>query len=171
MDADMINGEQRSRNADADGHDRRRRFYIRLFVVIILLSLPVTMLLLYLLTFVGFWPQNVDITGLLAISVGILGVLIFFMFLYKYQIAVGHGVRERWMLLAAHAVVVLVLFFGCIWLAFDSPWSQSELWGEYSMYDVAKTWIISVLVVGSISLLGSLFDIMRNCVASDRPPR
>ncbi len=147
--------------ADAATLDRRRRFWSRVFIVVISLVLPVTVLALWLLTYVRIWRPELDVTGLMAISIGILGILVFFIFLYKYQIVSKLDHRQRWIALGVHAGIVLALFLGCIWLAFDSPWSDRMVWGDYDMQDVAKSWIISVLVIGTISLLGSLFDLIR----------
>ncbi len=141
--------------------EKRRRFYSRLFIWVMSSVLPLTALTLWLLTYLRFWRDNVDAMGLLAISVGILGILVFFMFVYKYQVIMKCDHRGRWLALLVHALIVVALFLGCIWLAFDSPWSAMKLWGDFDMLSVAKTWIISVLVVGTISLLGSLFDHVR----------
>ncbi|HOJ05372.1 MAG TPA: hypothetical protein PK916_15340 [Bacteroidota bacterium] len=141
--------------------ERRRRFWSRFFAVVFIATLPLTVLALWSLTFVHIWREEVDVPALMAISVGILGVLVFFIFLYKYQMIAELTDRERWWVLGLHALVTLMLFLGCIWLAFDSPWSTAMVWGNYDMQSVAKSWIIAVLVVGTISWLGSFFDLIR----------
>jgi hypothetical protein len=131
--------------ADDEILEKRRRFYSHLFIWVMASVLPLTGLTLWLLTYLRFWRDNVDAMGLLAISVGILGILVFFMFVYKYQVIMKCDHRGRWLALLVHALIVLALFLGCIWLAFDSPWSAMKLWGDFDMLSVAKTWIISVL--------------------------
>lgn len=140
---------------------RRIRIVKYLFLFAISSSLPLTILVLWLLAYVQMWPRDVDISGLLAISIGILGILIFFMFLYKYQMTAVAAMRRRWMMLGVHAVVILVFFLFTIWLGYDSPWKSELIWGSYDMLSAAKPWIISVLVIGSITFLGSLFDLLR----------
>ena len=153
---------ENSGKPDESGSGRRRTRIIKnLFMFAICCSLPLTILVLWLLAYVQMWPHDVDISGLLAISIGILGILIFFMFLYKYQMIIAQSIRRRWLLLAMHALVTLVLFLFTIWLGYDSPWADELIWGSYDMLASAKPWIISVLVIGSITLLGSLFDLMR----------
>jgi hypothetical protein len=63
--------------------------------------------------------------------------------------------------LILHALVVTLLFILLIWLAFDSPWLHDKMWGVYDLQEAGKPWIIAVLVIGSITLLGSLFDFLR----------
>ncbi|MFZ1730617.1 MAG: hypothetical protein WBQ23_14505 [Bacteroidota bacterium] len=145
----------------ADPGDRRSRIVKYLFLFAISSSLPLTILVLWLLAYVQMWPRDVDVSGLLAISIGILGILIFFMFLYKYQMNVIVSARRRWIMLGGHAAVTLALFFFTIWLGYDSPWKDELIWGGYDMLASTKPWIISVLVIGSITLLGSLFDLIR----------
>jgi len=140
---------------------RRRRFWSRVFLVAMLGTPPITMLALQLLTYIEAWRPELDVSGLIAMSVGILGILIVFIFLYKYQMITDFRGRGRWFALLTHALVVLALFFLCIWLAFDSPWSGVAIWGSYDLQTVVKPWIIAVLVIGTITLLGSLFDIIR----------
>lgn len=161
MDTEQPRDAMGQVTGNGDVSDRRRRFYARLFVIVMVSVLPFTALVLWLLTFLDFWKVNVDAMGLLAISVGILGILVFFMFLYKYQIIMHGDHHARVLALALHGLITLMLFLGCIWLAFDSPWSLTKLWGDYDMLSVGKPWIISILVVGSISLLGSLLDLVR----------
>ncbi len=146
----------------AGGREERRRLLVKpLFMTAIGASLPLTALLLWLLSALQMWPQAVDIMGLLAISVGILGIFVFFMFLYKYQMTAIASTRRRGILLIVHAAVTLTLFLFTIWLGYDSPWSRQLIWGNYDMLSAAKTWIISVLVIGSITLLGSMIDLIR----------
>jgi hypothetical protein len=141
--------------------ERRRRFVKPLILTAIAVALPATALLLWLLSAVQMWPQAADIMGLLAVSVGILGILLFFMFLYKYQMTAVAPDRRRWILLLVHAAVTLTLFLFMIWLGYDSPWSRRMIWGNYDLLSAAKPWIISVLVIGSITMLGSMIDLIR----------
>jgi heme/copper-type cytochrome/quinol oxidase subunit 4 len=161
METEQLPDTQTTTTENGESWDRRRRFYSRLFVGVMIAVLPITVLALWLLTWLVFWKVNVDAMGLLATSVGILGILVFFMFLYKYQIIMNCDHRGRVIALVVHGLITLALFLGCIWLAYDSPWTSVKLWGDYDMLSTAKPWIISVLVVGTISLLGSLFDLVR----------
>ncbi|MFA6233985.1 MAG: hypothetical protein WC824_07325 [Bacteroidota bacterium] len=164
--ADAQNGKtapevQSGAAAENSSDSRRHRIVKALFLCAISFSLPLTILLLWLLAYLHMWPRDVDITGLLAISIGILGILIFFIFLYKYQILAIRAFRRRWIMLGMHAIVVIAFFLFTIWLGFDSPWKSTLIWGSYDMLSAAKPWIISVLVFGSITFLGSLFDLIR----------
>ncbi len=148
-------------NTTRPSGERRQRLVKILFLFAIAVSLPLTALLLWMLAFIQMWPRDIDIMGLLAISVGILGILIFFIFLYKYQMTAVSSARKRWILLSVHAAVTVVLFLAAIWLGYDSPWGHELIWGNYDMLSAAKPWIISVLVIGSITLLASFFDLIR----------
>lgn len=140
---------------------RREELLCRIFLFAITAVLPLTALLLWGLAYIQMWPREIDIMGLLAISVGILGVFFFFMFLYKYELRGPRTQRHRIGLLVMHAVITLLLFLFAIWLGYDSPWRAEKIWGNYDMQTAAKPWIISVLVIGSITLLGSLIDLLR----------
>ena len=161
MEATKDNGLDAATAPSPEILERRRKFWARVFIVVIAAVFPLTGLALWALTYIRIWRPELDVTGLMAISIGILGILVFFMFLHKYQVVSKLDHRQRWIALGLHAATVLGLFLGCIWLAFDSPWSGAMVWGEYEMQDVAKSWIISVLVVGTITMLGSLFDLIR----------
>ncbi|MDX9758646.1 MAG: hypothetical protein RBU27_05755 [Bacteroidota bacterium] len=140
---------------------RHNRMLRRILLWATALTLPATIAVLWLLSGLQFWPQAEDLMGLLAISVGILGVFFFFMLLYRAQSGADCTRRHRWLLLVLHAGLVLVLLLGTIWLGYDSPWRSGPLWGSYDLLAAAKPWIISVLVIGSITLLGGVMDIMR----------
>ncbi|MBE0646091.1 MAG: hypothetical protein IH600_18560 [Bacteroidetes bacterium] len=142
--------------------ERRGRIIKFLFLFTITCSLPLTALLLWGLAYIQMWPRDIDIMGLLAISVGILGILIFYIFLYKYQMNLVEDTRRRWIMLALHGAITLVLFLLTIWLGYDSPWGHELIWGSYDMLSAAKPWIISVLVIGSITLLSILFEMIRS---------
>ncbi len=143
------------------GGERRQHLVKVLFLIAISASLPLTAIVLWTLAYIQMWPRDIDIMGLLAISVGILGILVFFIFLYKYQMTVIPSTRRRWIMLGVHAAVTIVLFLATIWLGYDSPWGHEFIWGSYDMLSAAKPWIISVLVIGSITLLANLFDLIR----------
>ena len=145
----------------SDSQRRHRQLMRRILLWAIVLTLPATAALLWLLSGLQFWPQAMDLMGLLAISVGILGIFFFFMLLYRAQSGADCSHRRRWALLALHAAVVLHLLLFTVWLGYDSPWRSIPLWGSYDMLSAAKPWIISVLVIGSITMLGSVMDIMR----------
>jgi len=147
--------------------ERRNRFYSRAFLLAISLTLPLTVAALALLSALHLWPHDQDIRGLVAISVGIIGLLIFFIFLYKFQMLTTLTRRGRWLTMTLHALVVLLLLIIIIWLGFDSPWRDADYWGSYTLYDASKPWIIAVIVIGSISLLGSIFDFVRRRMAGE----
>ncbi|MBR9977748.1 MAG: hypothetical protein KFH87_06625 [Bacteroidetes bacterium] len=141
---------------------RREELLCRIFLIAITAVLPLTAMLLWGLAYVQMWPRAIDIMGLLAISVGILGVFFFFMFLYKYELRAAPTQRRRIGLLVLHTIITLLLFLFTIWLGYDSPWRAEMIWGNYDMHTASKPWIISVLVIGSITLLGSLIDLLRS---------
>lgn len=141
--------------------DRRNRFYSRAFLLAISLTLPMTVAALCILGALRLWPHDQDIRGLVAISVGIIGILIFFIFLYKFQMLSTLTRRRRWLAMTLHALVVLLLLIILIWLGFDSLWHDVAYWGSYTLHEASKPWIIAVLVIGSLSLLGSVFDYVR----------
>jgi uncharacterized membrane protein len=105
--------------------------------------------------------------GLIAVSVGILGILVFFIFLYKYQMLATQSRRARIVALIVHSAIILVLFLGLIWAGYDSPWSERAFWGDYNLHEATKSWVIAVIVLGSITLLGSLFDFVRKRLAGE----
>ena len=162
MDERTLSPDERTRL-----QERRNRFYSRAFLLAISLTLPLTVAALFLLSALRLWPHDQDIRGLVAISVGIIGILIFFIFLYKFQVLTLLTHRGRWLAMTLHALVVLLLLIIVIWLGFDSPWHGVAYWGSYTLYDASKPWIIAVIVIGSISLLGSIFDFLRRRMAGD----
>ncbi|PLX24110.1 MAG: hypothetical protein C0600_13580 [Ignavibacteria bacterium] len=152
----MVNESVEARN-----RERADRFYSRVFLFAISFTLPLTIIALWVLAVVAVWPEDRDIQGLLAISVGIVGLLVFFIFLYKFQMNAAFTRNGRRVAMLLHALVVILLFLTMVWLAFDSPWKHVEIWGHYDLQEGCKPWIIAVLVIGSITLLGSLFDYIR----------
>ena len=150
MDAPALQEERRV---------RRVRMFRRIFLVMIASSLPATALNLYLLSHAHFIGGDPDVHGLIAVSCGILGVLVFFIFLYKFQTSSQMSVRRRVIFLGGHALAIALLFWLLIWLGFDSPWRDARCWGSYEFNTAARSWIISVLVIGSITMLGSFFDL------------
>ena len=146
---------------------RRARFWSRVFMVTIVCTLPVTAVALWLLTYLPLWPNDLDVHGLIAVSIGILGILVFFIFLYKYQMLSTMTRRGRILSLVVHGVFVLLFFLVLVWIGYDAPWREVQVWGDYSVHDTIKSWVIAVLVIGSISLLGSLFDFVRRRLAGE----
>ena len=134
--------------------------YSALFLWLIILALPVTALALWLFRLADLWNTDGDIMGLLAVSIGILGILIFFIFLHKYELNALPSRRARWFALGIHGGIIAVLFLFLIWYGFYSPWKDIELWGTYTLEEASKPWVISVLVIGVITILGNLFDLL-----------
>lgn len=145
----------------ADTVRRHRLLLRRLLVTALVATLPATAIALWILTGVEMWPVDIDINGLLATAVGIMGVFVFFLLLYRLQTGAECSVRGRLALLGLHGAITLLLFLFTIWLGYDSPWSSHLLWGSYDMLSAAKSWIISVLVIGSITMLGVIMDLVR----------
>jgi|GEM_PF-1427523 hypothetical protein len=164
MDERTVSADERQRL-----QERRNRFYSRAFLLAISLTLPLTVAALCVLSALRLWPEDQDIRGLVAISVGIVGILVFFIFLYKFQMLTSLTRRGRWLAMTLHALVVLLLLIIVIWLGFDSPWQDVAYWGSYTLHDASKPWIIAVIVIGSLSLLGSIFDFMRRHLAGEYP--
>jgi len=150
---------------------RRTRFWSRIFLLAMGLTLPVTAITLWLLTLLPLWPQDLDVHGLIAISVGIVGILVFFIFLYKYQMLTMLRRRGRIIAMVIHGMVVLLLFIILIWAGYDSPWHSTAIWGDFNLHETIKPWVIAVLVFGSITLLGSLFDFVRKRLAGELSDR
>ena len=155
----MIDGHSRG-NAAAGRSNSGVHVSGRRFVLATAGMLPLTVLLLWILTFVEIWDRDWDILGLIAVSVGIIGILIFYTFLYKLEMHMHLTRRRRWAMLCMHGAFTTALFFGLIWLGIDSPWAQQLIWGTYDLQSACKPWIISVLVIGSLSGLGVLFDML-----------
>ncbi|MBR9974689.1 MAG: hypothetical protein KFF77_03840 [Bacteroidetes bacterium] len=156
-----IAGNQRQQVPGADPRPRHGVLIRRLLVTSLVVTLPATAFLLWILTGIEMWPENIDINGLLATAVGILGVFVFFLLLYRLQTGAQCSIRGRLALLGLHAGITVVLFLFTIWLGYDSPWRSRLLWGSYDMLSAAKSWIISVLVIGSITLMGVIMDMVR----------
>ncbi len=150
---------------------KRARFWSRIFLLAMGLTLPVTAITLWLLTFLPLWPQDLDVHGLIAISVGIVGILVFFIFLYKYQMLTTLRRKGRIIAMILHGVVVLLFFTILIWIGYDSPWHSVAIWGDFNLHETIKPWVIAVLVFGSITLLGSLFDFVRRRLAGELSDR
>jgi hypothetical protein len=124
------------------------------------LILPVTVLVLRLMRFFNVYGLHPDVLGLSAISVGIVGILVFFMFLYKYQIHSGMTAHRRWVALLIHGMMIIVLFLLVILFGFIWEVGKIDMWGNYSLEIASRSWVIAVLVVGTITLLGSFFDLI-----------
>lgn len=148
---------------------RRARFWARVFLTTLAATLPLTAMALWLLSYLPFWPQDRDVHGLIAISIGIVGILVFFIFLYKYQMLSTLTRRGRITALILHGSIVLLLFLLLIWGGYDSPWKSIAFWGDYTLHETIKTWVIAVLVIGTLTLLGSLFDYVRKRLAGELP--
>jgi len=147
--------------AEKNGAATRRIFFCRLFLAAIIFTVPATALLLIAFRWLNRLNFHPDMIGLTAISIGIIGVLVFFIFLYKYQTSAPLTMQHRWILLAVHLLSVFLLFLLVMWLGFASPWSRNNIWGNYDLETASRTWVITVIVVGAISLLGGLFNTMR----------
>ncbi|MCB2203673.1 hypothetical protein KQI65_02910 [bacterium] len=146
---------------------RRTRFWARVFAITMIATLPVTAIALWLLTYLPLWPHDLDVHGLIAISVGIVGVLVFFIFLYKFQMLATLTRRRRIVALILHACVVLLLFLLLIWGGYDSPWRDHAFWGTFNLQEAVKPWVIAVLVIGTLTMLGSLFDYVRKRLSGE----
>lgn len=163
--------DKRSAPPDATELARRARFWSRVFLLTMGTTLPLTAFALWMLSYLPFWPQDQDVHGLIAVSVGIVGILVFFIFLYKYQMLSTLSRRGRIIALVVHGVIILVLFLLLIWGGYDSPWRATTLWGDYTLHETIKSWVIAVLVIGTLTLLGSLFDFVRKRLAGELPAR
>lgn len=134
----------------------------RMFLIVVTcLVLPVTGYTLWLLPSFARLIPHPEALGLTAVSIGIIGILVFFIFLYKFQVHSGYALRRRLIALLVHAATIIALFFIVIWLGFGAPWSRTALWGVYDLETASRSWIIAVIVVGTLTLLGSFFDAMR----------
>ncbi|MDH7514898.1 MAG: hypothetical protein QHI48_03340 [Bacteroidota bacterium] len=159
----------------ADGLEMgERRFQgmdhlLHFYVLVLVLTLPVTALCLWLLAVVDIFPNMPDIHGLIAVSIGILGLLIFYIFLYKYQITAPMDAKRRILFMIFHVFVSLFLFLFLIWAGFKAPWKMKPLWGNYELNTAVRSWIISIFVLGFITLLGSVFDSFRKSMMREKP--
>jgi hypothetical protein len=142
------------------------RLVVRIYVAIIGVSLPATAATLVLLHTANPVPNHPDMSGLTATSIGIIGIIIFYIFLYKLQMSVAWTPKDRFAWLVAHVVTIVGLFYLVIWFGFASPWSAVAVWGDYDLQTTARSWVISVIVAGTITLLGSLFDLIRRLTFS-----
>jgi len=143
------------------GRDPRHGKLLGYYPLVIIGILPMTAAALRLLSLIPPIAGFPDINGLIAVSVGILGLIIFYIFLYKYQITARLTRRTRYLLMGLHVAITALLFLGLIWLGFNSPWHAAHIWGNYEYNTAVRSWIIAVLVLGVITLLGSLFDCVR----------
>jgi uncharacterized membrane protein len=148
---------------------RRARFWARVFLFTLAATLPLTALALWVLSYLPLWPHDQDVHGLIAVSIGIVGILVFFIFLYKYQMLSTLNRRARIAALVLHGSIVLLLFLLLIWGGYDSPWKSMAFWGDFTLHETIKTWVIAVLVIGTLTLLGSLFDYVRKRLAGELP--
>lgn len=146
---------------------KRRIIVIRVYIAVIILSLPFTATVLVILHSVNPFGRHPDMSGLTATSIGIIGVIVFYIFLHKLQTSVAWTLRRRMVWLLAHLASIVTLFFVIVWLGFSSAWSKLPMWGDYELQTTSRSWVISVIVIGSITWLGSLFDLLRQHVFSD----
>ena len=146
----------------ATAPDSRRRFILRIYVAVLVASLPLTVILLIGLHISdSVMTLHEDMMGLAATSVGIIGVLLFYIFLYKLEILESWTTRQRVFGLGFHFLSIFFLFFIVIWLGIASKWSATCFWGSYDLQTTSRSWVITVIVVGTITLLGSFFDLLR----------
>ncbi len=150
--------------ADALATTPSRAYRIFLLAAIVLV-LPLTAYVLALVPTFESLLLHPDVPGLVAVSVGIVGILIFFIFVYKYQTSMVKTFRRRMAALLVHGALVLLLSAVVIRVGFGMPWSTEKVWGSYDCETAARSWIITVIVVGTLTALGSFFDAMRT------PPR
>jgi hypothetical protein len=147
------------------------RIIMLVFIVALSGSLPGSAALLVLLHAFDPFHGHPDMAGLTATSIGIIGIIIFYTFLYKFQTTSPWSRRARLAWLSGHLASIIVLFYFIVWLGFASPISGSVLWGDYDLQTTAKSWVISDIVVGTITLLGGLFDLLRRyAIAVRRKP-
>jgi hypothetical protein len=123
-------------------------------------TLPATAAALWFLSAVPIRPTQPDIDGVSAVSVGILGIVAFFRFLYKLQ-GTMDILRLRLAVLVLHAAMTAFLFLCLVNIGFDAPWTSMPVWGSYGPADACRSWIIAVLVAGSITLFTGVFDLVR----------
>lgn len=169
MQSSHNNHVRHASHAGAEELTRRARFWARVFLLTLAATMPLTAIALWLLSYLPLWPHDRDVHGLIAISIGIVGILVFFIFLYKYQMLSTLNRRGRIAALVLHGSVVLLLFLLLIWGGYDSPWKTMAFWGDYTLHETIKTWVIAVLVIGTLTLLGSLFDYVRKRLAGELP--
>lgn len=124
--------------------------------------LPGTVLLLLVVSLVqgeSFITQ--EVLGILAIAIGLSGILLFYVHFYKLLQALGARHPRRWFVLAEHAGSIALLYLVVQWLGSNSPWNSIPLWGNYDLSDACKVFVIGILVVGTISLIGSMIALNR----------
>ncbi len=134
-------------------------FQCRVFLFAVL---PGTALLLLVVSFVrGESLLTQEVLGLLAIAIGLAGILLFYIHFYKLLQALGNRHPRRWLVLTEHAVSIGLLYLIVEWLGTNSPWNAIPLWGSYDLGDACKVFVIGILVVGTISLIGSMIALNR----------
>jgi hypothetical protein len=128
--------------------------------LILVAVLPGTILVLWVLTFLELHEILFqELQGISAIVLGLSGIFLFYIFLYKFQKTCYLNSRHWHMLLLLHGVSVVLLYGIVQWLGHYSPWSTVQFWGTYNLRDACKVFIIGILVVGSISFLGIVWNI------------
>jgi hypothetical protein len=124
------------------------------------LCLFMTILCLWGIQWLNCLKLHPDVLGLSAISVGIIGIISFYIFLYRYQIDGNLTRHQRWIVLLVHALVILLLFCVVIVLGFVLEFGIPDRWGNYNLQTASRSWIISILVVGAITMLGSFLELI-----------
>ena len=146
---------------------KHRIILVRIYLAVIILCLPFTVTVLIVLYSADPFGSHPDMSGLTATSIGIIGIIVFYLFLYKLQTSVAWTIRRRIEWLLVHLASIVTMFYLIVWLGFSSAWSARPLWGDYELQTTSRSWIISVIVVGSITWLGNLFDLLRQHVFTE----
>jgi hypothetical protein len=140
---------------------RRSHVEIRILAILLVIAHPASGAILWALHVLDPFPGHPDMAGLTATSIGIVGIIVFYIFLYKLETSSNWTMRERIAWTIGHILSIILLFYMLIWIGFASPWRQLPLWGDYNLETMARSWVISVIVVGTITLLGGGFDLIR----------
>ncbi len=138
-----------------------RRLYTSISV------LPLTIALLWGLKEVNADEGFLDFVGIVATALGTIGTVFFFLMFFRLQVQTSPSHARRWTLLGIHLAVMILLLMGIRWLGFFSPWSTMVMWGNYDIQTASRTWIITVLSFGSLTLFASILDFHRQS-AEDR---
>jgi hypothetical protein len=132
----------------------------RVYVLGMIVTILMTVFCLWCIHLFNQINVHPDALGLSAISVGIVGILVFFIFLYRLQIDCALSRHRRWIALIIHAFLVVLFFVLVIVLGFVSEFGRPDLWGNYNVETASRSWIICILVVGAITLLGSFLELI-----------
>lgn len=97
-----------------------------------------------------------EILGALAVMIGLTGILLFYIYLYKFEYGAYRSVHKRPGLLVFHALSVVILCASMHFIGHHSPWSAVELWGNYELHLVSKLFIMGIVIAGAISFIGIL---------------